>query len=236
MALPIVNSSRYTTIIPSTGKEISFRSYLVKEEKILMVAMESKNQGQIIDAIKDVIKACIYDTINTSDLTIFDVEYLFLKLRSKSVGETVEVKIKCSHCETPNDVKVIIDDIKIPDISNEDNKTVYLSNNIGAVLKYPSIDIIKKYTEKDLKTVEGITNLICDCLDSIYDENNVYDIKSVTKKELIDFIDNLNSAQFAKLSSFFDTMPSLKHNVEFDCISCKEHNTIELKGIESFFS
>lgn len=236
MALPIVNSSRYSTILPSTGEKIEFRPYLVKEEKILMIALESKDQNTIVAALKDVISACVYDDIDTRKLTTFDLESVFMKLRSKSVGETIDLNLKCKNeeCSEVNEYILNIDDIEIPKIT-EGQTTVLLTDTVGVQMNYPTLDIIKKYEEKTLATVEGLSNLMVDCLDTIFDDNGVYPAKNETREELVKFIESLNGVQFQKLAAFFEAMPTLTHAIEYKCKACGHENKLELKGIESFF-
>lgn len=235
MALPIVNSSRYETVIPSTGKEITFRPYLVKEEKILMVAMESKDEKQIAAALIDVIKACVFEDINVNELTMFDVESIFLRLRSKSVGEKSDVRLKCNECEQLTDIEIDLDSIEVETV--EDNsRTVAITEEVGVLLRYPSITDMQKYKQKELESVEGVTNLIADCIESIYDNDNVYNVKEEPRKNVVAFIDGLSSKQFAALAQFFADSPQLKHDVNFKCASCGVDNTLELKGLQSFFS
>lgn len=235
MALPIVNNSRYETTIPSTGKAITFRPYLVKEEKILMVAMESKDEKQIASALTDVISACVFDDIDVSKLTMFDIESIFLRLRSKSVGETSELRLKCSSCEESTDVSINLDEIEVP-VTDSVERTVQLTDEIGVVLRYPSMSDMQKYKQKELETVEGITNLIADCIDSIFDNENVYNVKEEPRKNIMGFLDGLNTKQFTLLAEFFGSAPTLVHEVEFKCRSCGKGNSLEIKGLQSFFS
>jgi len=235
MALPKLNAARYTTIIPSTGKEIDYRPYLVKEEKILMLAMESQDQQQIVKAIKDVLSNCIYDDVNVDKLAMFDLEYLFLMLRSKSVGENVELKAKCEHCEEQNEVSLNISNIKPPQ-NAENSNVIELTKNIGITIRYPTIKDIEKFKEDDLKSMEGLTKLIVQLIDTIYDEDNVYDASTQSQSDLMEFIDGFSTEQFLKVASFFEKLPTLKHNLEFNCTSCGAANNIELKGLQSFFS
>ena len=235
MALPQINSSRYTTVIPSLGKEVEFRPYLVKEEKILMIAMESQDQKQIFKAVKDVISNCIYDDINVNKLAVFDIETLFLNLRGKSVGEKIDLKMKCSHCETMNDVTVNLDDIDIPVVENEDI-TIQITDDIGVEMKYPTFDEISKYKDGELETVDGVFKLLKSCLKTIYDEDNVYDVSEESDKSINGFIESLTNPQFQKLTEFFNEMPTLKHDLEFECSNCGGKNNQELRGLQSFFT
>jgi len=233
MALPQLNSARYETVIPSTGQSISFRPYLVKEEKVLMLALESQDQNMIMRAIKDVIEACVFDNIDINDLAIFDIESLFLHLRSKSVGENIDLKMKCSECESLSDVSINIDDIGTPEVKS-DNK-VMLTDTVGVVLKYPSFESISKLGD-ELDTVDGAFKMVASCIDTIFDEDNVYDAKSETSKNIQEFLENLNSDQFKMLTGFFENMPALTHSLNFKCQHCGHDNEMELKGLQSFFT
>lgn len=234
MALPQLNSARYTTVIPSLGKEVQYRPYLVKEEKILMLAMESNDQQHIIRAIKDVLANCIFDNVDIEKLAMFDLEYLFLMLRSKSVGETVELKAKCQSCDAQTEV-----DLRIPDIEPpvaEGANVIELTKNIGITLRYPTIKDIESFKEDDLKSMDGLQKLIIQLIDTIYDEESVHDATQETKKDLQDFVDTFNNEQFMRVAAFFDKLPALTHRIQFKCMGCGEDNDIELKGLQSFFS
>tara|TARA_B100001939_G_scaffold73013_1_gene61192 strand:+ start:1976 stop:2683 length:708 start_codon:yes stop_codon:yes gene_type:complete len=235
MALPKLESSKYSTQLPSTGENIEYRPYLVKEEKILMIALESKDQKQIISAMKDVVKACVYDDINVNKLTAFDLEWLFLKLRSKSVGEKVIVKLKCNdeECKTLTDVEIDLDEIKV-DESVEKEKIIKLNDNVGVTVKYPSVDDISKYSEDKLKTFEGAVEMIVDCIDTIYDEDNVYDAKTEKREDVVGFLESLSSTQFKMISDWFADMPTVSHTVKWDCEGKPQE--LELRGLQSFFT
>jgi hypothetical protein len=234
MALPQLNSARYETNIPSLGQSITYRPYLVKEEKVLMLALESQDQKMIMRAIKDVIEQCVYDDINVNKLAMFDIESLFLALRSKSVGENIDLKMKCNECEKLSDLSVNIEEIQAPVINSDINK-IMLTDTVGVVLNYPSFETIQTIGD-DLESVEGVFKIMMSCIDTIFDEDNVHDASNETTKNLQDFLDNLNSEQFQKLANFFEDMPSLKHNVNYTCGSCQHYNEIELKGLQSFFT
>lgn len=162
MALPVLNAAKYRTVIPSTGKEIEYRPYLVKEEKILMVAMESKDQKQILIALKDVISACVYDDIDVNRLAMFDLEALFLKLRGKSVGETTEIKAKCEKCDAENSQEINFDDIKMPIVTKKNN-TIELTDTVGVTLNYPSVAGLEKQDPK-ASNVDQALAMIIDCV------------------------------------------------------------------------
>ena len=236
MALPKLNTARYSIDIPSTGQTVEFRPYLVKEEKILMMAMESNDTKAVMNATKDIIKSCIFDDIDIDGLAMFDIETLFLALRSKSVGESVDLKIKCEHCETPNDISINFDDIEKPVIENE-NVNIPITESVGIIMKYPSVAEVEKFSgEEQAEDISTAMNVIIACIDSIYDEDNVYDAKDETEKSLRDFIESLSSVQFLKVSEFLQNMPALSYDLNFKCVNCGKDNTTELRGLASFFT
>ena len=235
MALPKLNTAKYETTIPSTGRTVEYRPYLVKEEKILMIALESQDQKQVLRAVKDVIESCVFDEINVNNLAIFDVESLFISLRSKSVGEGVEVNVKCKECDGENQYKVDLEEIAIPDIKDQE-KNIMLTEDVGVTMRYPSFKDMEGIEGEGLESVEGVMELISNCVDSVYDKESVYKGSDQSKEELTEFVENLNSDQFQKLSDWFEGMPAITHTIEFDCISCETHNKQELRGLQSFFT
>jgi len=233
MALPVLNAAKYKTVIPSLNKEIEYRPYLVKEEKILMIALESKDSNQILGALKDVIVSCVYNDIDANQLTMFDLEALFLRLRSKSVGEKTEVRAKCDECETENKTEILFDDIEMPVVKNS-TTTIELTKDVGVVMSYPKIGNLEKQ-DKNVDGVEGLTEILIDSIDSIYDADDVYPAQDSKREELKEFIDSLNSDQFSKLTDFFTDSPSLKYDLQFKCKNCGKDNDIELRGLDNFF-
>ena len=233
MALPVIDTPKYSAKIPSSGQSISYRPYLVKEEKILMIALESENQEQILNAVKDIIQACTYDKVKVDELASFDLEYLFLKLRAKSVGETSKIGLRCISCDKTNQIEINIDDITV-DISNSSDSNIMLNDKVGIKLRYPTVkDIQKLSSMKD--GVDQMMRTVTMCIDNIFDDNKVYPAKESTPKELEAFIDSLNSEQFKKIQHFFESMPSLKRDVAFACEHCGHSNEFELKGLANFF-
>ena len=232
MALPIVEVPKYSVTIPSTGESVVYRPYLVKEEKILMIAMESENQEQVMRAVKEVIAACTFNKINVDTLTVFDMEYVFLKLRSKSVGEVSKIGIKCAECSSLNDIEVQLDILEVTK-PEEDSSVVMITDKIGVKLRYPTVkdvNVLSKYsgTEAAMKTIVA-------CIDNIFDDEKVYPAKDSTPKELEQFVEALNSEQFKKMQKFFETMPSLSHDAKFTCSSCGHQNELLIKGLANFF-
>ena len=236
MALPELNTARYSMVIPSTGQTVKYRPYLVKEEKILMMAMESDDNAVIASATVDVIKSCFEDEIDVEGLPMFDIEAIFLALRSKSVGESMDLKIKCEDetCDKINDVVVDFEDVEIPEISSEETK-IMLTDAVGVVMKYPSMRDIEKMGNMDDNNAEQAMNMIMACIDSIFDADDVYPVENESSKSLNNFIDSLNNVQFMKLSDFFRNMPAVKHTVEYTC-ECGKEQKQELRGLSSFFT
>ena len=235
MALPKLDVPRYEMIVPSTSKKVVYRPYLVKEEKILMLAMESNDQKQMIRGLKDVINSCTEGLINIDELTMFDLEYVFMQLRSKSSGETTEVNVKCKSCETKNSVSINLSkvDVKVP---KDASKKINLTDKVGVVMKYPSVNDMIEIQESDDSEVNKIFSIIARSIDSIYSGDEVFDAKEQTINELKDFIDSLNGEQFNKIRNFIENMPSAGTIVSFDCTKCGTHNDTEIKGLANFFS
>jgi hypothetical protein len=238
MALPKMSVPRYTVELPSTGEKLNMRPYLVKEEKVLMIALESNDPVQISEAVRSIIQSC-YELESLDNLTVFDVEMLFLQLRAKSVGEEMKIQIKCKgeECGIMNPLDINIDDIKIHKPDSTDGTILFGdSNGVGIKMKYPTAEVIGKLDPEKIESVEGIMDLIVDCIESIFDEDNVYSAKKEKREDLVEFIENLNSEQFKLVQAFFQDTPSVSYYSEFTCAKCKLVNEVELKGLNSFFS
>tara|TARA_B100000459_G_scaffold144277_1_gene106776 strand:+ start:6328 stop:7038 length:711 start_codon:yes stop_codon:yes gene_type:complete len=236
MALPELNTARYEMVIPSTGQTVSFRPYLVKEEKILMMAMESDDNKVIMKATMDVIKSCIYDDFDVEELAMFDIETIFLELRSKSVGEKIDLKIKCEDekCDVINDVVLNFDDIERPVVNDDINK-IMITDDVGVIMKYPSMKYIDEMTAVGDNDTDQAMNMIMSSIDAIFDKDEVYPAENETKENLQKFVDSLSTVQFMKLSDFFRDMPGLKHVVNFKC-ECGKEQEQTLRGLSSFFT
>jgi len=247
MGLPKITVPEYTLKLPSTGKEYKYRPFLVKEEKILLIAMESEDESQIIDATITIIKNCVVGDLNVDDLPMFDIEYIFLQLRGKAKGELLELSYKCPRCNGTIPLSININDIAIQRTEKHNTK-IELTDNLGIVMKYPDIAIQKKLVDiqKDSTNIEGMFDTIIHCIDYIYDAESTYPAKDHTEKELKDFLESLNDEQFKKVSEFFETAPALKHNVNLHCKNktkdketkgkvCNYKEEITLEGLASFF-
>lgn len=234
MALPKLNAHpKYEMEIPSTKQKVRYRPYLVQEEKVLLLAMESEDASTAIKAIVDTIKACVDDDIDVDKLTTYDVEWMFIQLRSKSVGESSKIGYKCKHCETSNEINVNLAEVQVKGESGQ--KTIQLTDDISVTLKYPEY---VKMLELDKEKISGssvIFWLIRNCIHSINTEDEKFLAKDQTEKELDEFIESMTNEQFGQLTSFVEAMPKVSHDIEFNCINCKETNNVTLEGLNDFF-
>jgi hypothetical protein len=237
MTLPTILTPEFETTIPSNDVKIKFRPFLVKEEKILYMAQEGGDSSEIAEAMQKILQSCIVTpNIDVSKLASFDIEYLFLKLRAKSVSENIELTVKHkdadkSGCQASTDVEINIDDINVI-FKSEHNMVIDLGDNIGLVMKYPDMSLIIK-SEKIKGELEKIFFLMSSCVVSAYDSESVYE--DFTPEEIGTFIENLSKSQFEKVSNFFNTMPKLKHEFEFTCKECDKTEKVVLEGSQSFF-
>ena len=239
MPLPTIVTPSYELELPSTGKKIKYRPFLVKEEKLLVLALETEDTKQISTAIKTVLKNCIQSRgVKVENLPTFDIEFLFLNIRGKSVGEEVEVNLIAPDDEvTQVPVTISIDDIKIQKSEEHTNK-VKLDNDLVMEMKYPSLEQFIKsnfdFTEE--VSMDQSFDLIASCIDKIYNEDEVWSTADCTKKEVKEFLEQMNSMQFKKIENFFETMPKLSHSVTFTNPKTKVESTVVLEGLSSFFA
>lgn len=239
MPLPKISTPTYELELPSTGKTIVYRPFLVREEKLLVLALESQDPKQISMAIKNVIKNCIETKgIKVETLPTFDIEYLFLNIRGKSVGEEIEVNILCPDDEETYVLKKLnVDDIHVQRNDEHDNK-IKLDDNLMMEMKYPSLDQFVK-TNFDLESdnnMEQSFELIASCIDKIYNEDEVWVAADVTKKELSEFLDQMNTVQFKQIEKFFETMPKLSHTISVKNPKTGVESEVVLEGLSSFFA
>jgi hypothetical protein len=239
MPLPKISTPQYELELPSTGETIQYRPFLVKEEKLLVIALESEDTKQITTAIKNVIKNCIHTKgIKVESLPTFDIEYLFLNIRGKSVGEEIEVNIICPDDETTNvPVKIDLDSIKVQ-FNEEHSKQIKIDDSIMMEMKYPSLDqfIKNNFDFSQNNAMDQSFDLIASCVDKIYTEDEVWSSADVTKKELIDFLEQMNSAQFKEIEKFFETMPKLSHKIQITNPNTKVESEVIIEGLASFFA
>ena len=236
MALPKLTTPTYELEIPSTDEKIKFRPFLVKEEKILMMAMESKSSADITQAVKDIVTECTFNKVTIDNMPMFDVEYIFLQIRSKSVGEVSKLKLLCpDDKKTYADIELDLNEVKVQVGEDHTNK-IELDNGMGMIMTYPTIDSFNDSGIRDINA-SNMLDVISGCIMQIYEKNGekTYDPKDQTKKELTEFIEQLNTKQFKDVQKFFETMPKLKHEITIKNPKTKKESKITLTGLNDFF-
>lgn len=234
MSFPKPSSTIYNTVIPSSNKAIKFKPFSVREQKALLIAQQSEDSTVMVDTLKSVIKMCIVDEIDINSLAIFDLEFLFLQIRAKSVGEMVELLFTCDACEEQTKLSFDLTKVQVSTPEGHTNK-IDLGDNLGIVMKYPDLSLLKIMDNFDVNDVELVFDVIISCIDYVYDADQVHYAKEATKEELEEFIDGLSTQQFAKIQNFFETMPRLQQKVVYDCPKCGHHHDKVLEGINNFF-
>jgi len=237
MALPVLESNTFELTLPSSDVKVKYRPFLVKEEKILLQAMESKEQKQIVQALKDIVSVCTFGQLNVDDLPTFDLEYVFLQIRSKSVGEVVKLKILCP--DTKKDYAEVEVDLSTVDVQVDDehNNKIMVDEDkkIGVLMKYPtlaSVDPTKDYSKQNTK---ALFNVIGEGIYQIFEGDKVHMAKDYTKEELDQFVESLDSKSFKKIQRFYETMPKLMHEIEVENPKTKVKSKITLSGLSDFF-
>ena len=239
MALPLQSTPTYNLTIPSTNKSVRFRPFLIKEEKSLLIAQQSEDLMIMIDTLKSVIKDCTLDKIDVEKLATFDIEYIFTQIRAKSVGETVDLIVQCDtdHGEQNEKARVKLSiDLSTIEVEKDPKHTnkIELFGDVGMVLRYPTIEIMKRM-EKAEDNLESIFQIVADSVDYIYQGEEIFYAKETPREEIIQFLENLTSEQFAKVNDFFITMPRIKKEIEYKCPLCGREHKKTLEGLQSFF-
>ena len=241
--LPKLDVPIYTVNLVSTGKPVRFRPFLVKEQKLFLMAAESNDGNEMVNTIRQVLKNCILDEIDVDNLATFDLEWLFMNLRARSVEEVVDLSYKCNNttkdengqdkkCNGVVEFKLNLLEIEPTKNPNHTNK-VQITENLGICFKYPTFEMIQKYEKMNESDV--IIRILTDCIDYIYDKDNVYYAKDSTKQELEEFIDGLQQKDLEKFKNFFDSMPEIKKDVHFKCPKCSYEEDITIRGMQNFF-
>ena len=238
MPLPKISTPTYELVLPSTGKKVKYRPFLVREEKILILALESENTKQITTAIKSILKECISTRgVKVDDLPTFDIEYLFLNIRGKSVGEALDLMVTCpDDGETQVPVKIFIDEIQVQKDSKH-TQDIKLDDTLTLRMKYPSLNefIQNNFDFSEDDSVDASFNIISSCIDQVYNEDESWAASDCTKKELKEWVETLNTNQFKEVESFFTTMPKLSHTLKVKNPKTKVESDITLEGLTSFF-
>jgi len=236
MALPTINTPTYELEVPSTDEKIKYRPFLVKEEKILLIAMESGKTEDIINAVKDIVSACTFEKLELGNMPMFDIEYIFLQIRAKSVGEVSNLRLLCpDDKETYAEVEVDLSKVMVQ-VEEGHTPKIEITDEMGIVMKYPTIDSFTGTGITDI-TASNMLEVVTTCIDHIYDKKGkeVFSSKDQTKKELTDFVEQLNTKQFRNVQKFFDTMPKLKHVVTIENPKTKVKTDVVLQGLNDFF-
>ena len=237
MTLPSIETPRYELTLPSTDKVLQYRPFLVKEEKILLVAMESNNNKEILNATKEILRACTFEKIDVDTLPIFDIEYIFLQIRSKSVGEIAKFKMLCpDDKETYADVEIDLTKVNVQvDDAHTNNVLIDENRKLGIVFNYPTLEMTKAGFNVDDTNVDTLFDIMSLSINHIYEGEKIYPSKDSTKEEMKKFLEQLPQTAFVKIKTFFETMPQLRHSVEVENPKTKVKSTIVLKGIRDFF-
>lgn len=241
--LPKLDIPFYELKLISSNKTVRYRPFLVKEQKLFLMAAESEDPKETVRAIRQVIQNCVLDEIDVDSLPMFDLEWLFLNLRARSVEEVVQLKYKCNNNvkdEAGGEVRcagVVEYDLNLleiqPTINPEHTKKIQITENLGVSMKYPSFSLIEKYEDKNENEV--VMDILVDCIDYVYDKEQIYYAKDSTREELQEFVDNLQQKDLEKIKKFFDTVPELKKELHFDCPKCGYKDEIALRGLQNFF-
>jgi len=240
VSLPLNQATFYSVELPSTGQKIKFRQFLVKEQKALLIAQQSEDESVMIDTLKNIIKQCVQGSIDVDKLAMFDIEYLFVMMRARSVGENVEIIMQCpnSECVKDDQSKVVVNidltTIKVNKDPEHTNK-IPLFDDVGVVMKYPSLETVRTMRNINMSDPLEAIDIIINCIDYIYDTDQIFNPNEVSKEEMVEFVDNLNDQQMNNIKKFIRTMPRLYKDIEFTCPVCGKKHVKRLEGLVSFF-
>jgi len=240
MALPMMNTPTYNMVVPSSGVSVKFRPFLVKEEKALLIAQQSEDLMVMVDTLKSVVKTCVLDSIDINKLATFDLEYMFTQIRAKSVGEIIELIFPCDndHGEDNEKARVKVSiDLTTLQVEKDPSHVakIDLFGDVGVVMKYPTVDIMKKLESLDEDNLDKIFDVVALSVDYIYQGEEIFYAKEQKHEEVLQFLNNLTSDQFLKIQSFFATMPRIKKEIEYTCPVCQKQHKKMLEGMQSFF-
>ena len=242
--LPKIDVPVYELKLLSSGKKLKFRPFTVKEEKLFLMAAESNDIKSIVDTTKQVINNCVIDEVDIDELPIFDIEHIFLQLRSKSIGEVVNLRYRCNNkvsdeetkeeknCNTIVEIDVNINDLT-PNFERKENNKIEITEKMGIVMKYPNFKLLENFTGEN--DTENVIETIISCIDYVYDSENIYYSKDVSKEELIEFVESMQTKDLEKFKEFFDSAPKIQKNIKFKCPKCKYEEDVLVEGLESFF-
>lgn len=241
--LPKLDVPIFSINLISTGKPVRFRPFLVKEQKLFLMAGESEDSNEMVNVIRQVLRNCVLDDVDVDSLPTFDLEYLFMNLRARSVEEVVNLRYKCNNTVKENGEEkkcngVVEFDLNLleihPTVNKEHTAKIQLNENLGIAFKYPTFEMMQRYEK--MSENELVTKILVDCIDYIYDKENVYYSKDVPHQELEEFVDNLQQKDLEKFKAFFDTMPEMKKDVHFKCPKCGYEEDMTIRGMQNFFA
>ena len=245
MALPKIDVPTYETTLISSGKKVKYRPFLVKEQKLFLMASQSTDEKETVDVVKQVLNNCILSDIDVDDLPTFDLEHLFMQLRARSVGEVVNLKYNCNNTVKDDKgedkvcgglVKFDLNLLEIEPTRNEEhNNKIEITDKLGIVMKYPTLGMVKNFDNLQSESIDTIMEVIVSCIDFIYDADQMYYAKDSTKEELMEFVDNLQQDDLEKIQKFFTTMPKISKPLDFKCGKCGYEEKIVVEGIQNFF-
>lgn len=233
MPLPKIATPKYAVTVPSTKKQTTFRPFLMKEQKVLMMALESKSNDDMFRAMCDILTSCVDGVDDPNNMPLFDVEYLFTKVRSKSIGEVIDVRVGCPSCNKKTEIEINLDQLEVVFPENITNK-IMLTDKMGIILKYPSLhDAVQNMNDV---SSSGVVSFICDSIEGVFDEDQVWGKKDFTKEEIIAFVESMSTGQFEKVTEFYRNIPQLSKTAKCTCMHCSHEFEINFKGLQDFFT
>ena len=233
MSLPKIDVPEYTTELPSTGEVVKFRPFLVREQKQLLIAQGGDEQQQT-QAVENIVRDCTFEKINPGQYPAYDIEYLFLQIRARSVGENIDLILNCGKCENKQDAKFDITEVKVTK-SQDHDYNINLESNLYLTMRDPNLaEMTKLKTGEDLSS-EEIIILLANCIKTIWKDNESFDVRDYPQPDLLEFVENLRPQHFNKIEEFFTSIPKLRHDIEFKCTKCEAENIAALEGLQSFF-
>lgn len=232
MPLPKIVAAKFPVTIPSTKKNTFFRPFLMKEQKVLYMAMHGEDVEQMFKAMCDIVESCVEGITNAANMPMFDLEYLFMKIRAKSVGELIQVGVKCAKCDKNNKVEINLDTLEVEFPSDINNK-IMISDKMGIILRYPCLEDMKRKVEHN--DADSLIQFVCDSIESVFDSTSVWTRKDFTNDEIKEFVESMSGEQIEKVSKFYANIPTLSKKMQHTCQHCQHEQTIDFRRLQDFF-
>lgn len=232
MPLPKIATPKFPVTIPSTKRNTFFRPFLMKEQKVLYMAMHGDDVDQIFNAMCDIVENCVDGATDARNMPVFDLEYLFMRIRAKSVGEMIQVGVKCRECTKGNKVEINLDELEVefqPEFSNK----VMLNENLGIILRYPCMEDLKRKIQRD--DADSMVKFVCDSIESVFDNISVWTRKDFSEDEIREFVESMSSSQLEKVGNFYANLPSLTKKTNYMCQHCKKEQEVDFRRLQDFF-